>query len=290
MNNKKKNILVTGASGALGMAVIDLLKQSDKYNIFATSRNATKDGSDIICDVRDQKQIINAIEISAPDIILHLAASFANDFYEAYAVNVESTRHLLDHIKLCAMHTKVLLIGSAAEYGMVTSDENPIDETRHLAPVSIYGLSKAWQTQLMGLYAGTVDVLCARVFNLYGAGLSDKLFAGRLLKQITEVIAGNAKYIQFGQLSAIRDYISTADAAEQLLTIITRGSSGKVYHVASGVPITMRDFAIEQLRANGLDSSILQESESYSNHIGYDVPVIFANNHETTRLMKPTYA
>ena len=125
-------------------------------------------------DVRDRSRFVSAIDSVEPDLVLHLAATFANDFDEAYSVNVAATRHLLDKVEQSGRRTRILLVGSAAEYGVVRSDENPIREDRVLAPVSIYGLTKAWQTQLAGLYASRgVDVVVARIFNLDGPGLSN---------------------------------------------------------------------------------------------------------------------
>jgi len=152
------------------------------------------------------------------------------------------------------------LIGSAAEYGVVRLEENPIREDRVLNPVSIYGLTKAWQTQLAGYYASSgVDVVVARVFNLDGPRLSERLFIGRLQKQIAEVLACQKTVIELGPLTAIRDYVSTDEAADQVLAIAEHGETGRVYHVASGLPVKMRDILVRYLSIHKLDASIVHE-------------------------------
>lgn len=279
-----KTVLVTGATGALGQAVIARLQGHSYYRVFAASRHG---GTGLQLDVRDRNRLVSAIERVEPDLVLHLAATFANDFDEAYSVNVEATRHLLDTVEQSGRRTRVLLVGSAAEYGVVRPDENPIREDRLLAPVSIYGLTKAWQTQLAGFYANRgVDAVVARIFNLDCPGLSERLFIGRLQKQIEEVLAGRKSAIELGPLSAVRDYVSTNEAADQILAIATCADAGKVYHVASGIPVTIRAMLVRYLTSNGLEASIVREDASLSNRSGYDVPVIYANVASTSQLMR----
>jgi GDP-4-dehydro-6-deoxy-D-mannose reductase len=282
-----KTVLVTGATGALGQAVITHLRKRGNDHVIATSRHCD-DESGFQLDVRNAEQLAVAINRTKPDLLLHLAATFVNDFDEAYAVNVEVTQHLLDAVQRLELPVRVLLVGSAAEYGVVRPEENPIREDHVLNPVSIYGLSKAWQTQLAGFYASQgMDVVVARVFNLDGPGLTERLFIGRLRKQIAEVVAGRQSVIKLGSLSATRDYVTTDEAAEQLLAIAEHAVSGRVYHVASGTPITMRELLNRYLILNQLDASIVQESAALTNRTGYDVPAIYADMTNTMRLMPP---
>jgi GDP-4-dehydro-6-deoxy-D-mannose reductase len=281
-----KTVLVTGASGALGHAVIAYLRDTGKYRVIATSRHG--DNENIFSlDVSNTEQISAAINRTKPNLLLNLAATFINDFDEAYAVNVDAPRHLLDTVKKSGLNIRVLLVGSAAEYGAIRPEENPIKEDHALNPVSIYGLSKAWQTQLAGFYASQgMDIVVARVFNLNGGRLSERLFIGRLQKQIDDVLAGRKSVIELGPLSASRDYLTLNEAAEQITAIIEHGTSGQIYHVASGIPITMRKLLNRYLTINKLDASIVQESTSLTNRTGYDVPVIYADISNTLQLMK----
>lgn len=279
-------VLATGASGALGQTVIARLKNDGRNRVVVTSRQCD-DASDFQLDVRDPEQLATVINRSQPDLVLHLAATFASDFDEAYAVNVEAARHLLDAVQQSKRRTRVLLIGSAAEYGVVRPEENPIRENHALNPVSIYGLSKAWQTQLAGLYASRgMDVVVARVFNLDGPKLSERLFIGRLQKQIEEVLAGRKSVIELGPLTATRDYISTDEAAGQILAIADHGESGRVYHVASGKPVKMREILRRYLAIHKLDAAIVCEAAELTNRIGYDVPAIYADITSTLQLMR----
>ncbi len=279
-----KTVLVFGATSSLGEAVSKHLRK-ENYRVVTTSRNANEE-VDFQLNICDQKQIASLLLNVKPDLVLQFAATFVNDFEESYAVNVEVARHLLEEIQRLGFQTRVLLVGSAAEYGVIKPEENPICEDHVLNPVSIYGLTKAWQTQLAGIYGSrNVDVLVARVFNLDGPKLSGRLFIGRLQKQIEDVLAGKRANIEVGTLSAIRDYISITDATNQIMAITTYGKKGQTYHVGSGIPIKMRDILNRYLTRYNLDISIVKEASDLTNRTGYDAPVIYADMTKTMQLM-----
>lgn len=279
-----RKVLITGASGAFGQALMRyLLANPHDFTVFAPSRSQISDP----LDLRHHDQIMRTIERARPDLILHLAATFSNDFDEAYAVNVNATRLMLKAVEDQGLSTRVVLIGSAAEYGLVSAGENPITENRVVRPVSMYGMTKAWQTDLAYVQASRGgNVVVARVFNLIGPGLSERLFAGRLRKQIDELVRGVRVRIEVGPLSAVRDYIAIDDAVMQLLAIADFGEAGEVYHVASGEPVTMRELLSRELASHGLKEVIVVESSDLSNRRGHDVPSIYADISKTTALLK----
>ena len=284
-----KTVLVTGGGGVLGGAVASHLRSSNYHVVSGSRRVPSANSADVQIDVTDFTQVSTVIRMVNPDVVVHLAASFENDFDAAFATNVQGSRNLLTAIKQSSSNVRVLLAGSAAEYGLVLSAENPIREDRVLCPVSIYGLTKSWQTiwGLMSAKQGQ-DVVVARIFNLDGPGLSGKLFVGRIDEQICEIRNGRRKRIEVGPLTAVRDYISVHDAARQLAAIVERGTAGEVYHVASGQPTNMRDLLARRLEINGLDFSIVDYYAGLSPRIGQDVPVIFADIGRTAALLTKT--
>lgn len=279
------NVLITGATGSLGRALLSALSK-DAFTVVASATKNTLDNEVrfVPCDLLDHHQISRLIETTKPDIIFHLAATFGQDLNLAYQLNVAATVELLESIKKLKLATRLLMIGSAAEYGLIKPEDNPISEQTPLVPFTVYGVTKAWQSQLLGLYANQgIDVLCARIFNLFGPHMSNRLFAGYLDEQITLLKAGKIKTIQVGQLTAIRDYLSTADAAKQLIKIAEKGLRGNVYHVGSGTPMTMEDFLKMQLKKNGLDENVITLSDELSSR-GIGVQTIYADMRKTRSL------
>jgi GDP-4-dehydro-6-deoxy-D-mannose reductase len=180
---------------------------------------------------------------------------------------------------------RVLLIGSAAEYGCVRALDNPVREDHPLAPVSLYGWTKACQTLLMNYYhcVHAMDLVLARLFNLSGGGASNQLFVGRVEEQIRRLLAGEAHEITVGNLEAQRDYLPVAEAARQLDRVMQFGEGGQVYHVASGVPTRMKDLLDILLRAQGLSHECVRQTpRSLTNK--QEVPVIYADISKASRL------
>ncbi|MFP5391355.1 MAG: NAD-dependent epimerase/dehydratase family protein [Gammaproteobacteria bacterium] len=283
MTSLMKTILVTGSTGALGRALAARIGQDARYRLLTAGRGP---GHDVHYDLRDAQAGAERIAAAGADCVIQLAAGFGNELPESYAQNVDAPRALLDAVQASGKRTRVVLVGSAAEYGVVEPTENPIRVDRVLKPVSVYGMTKAWQTQLAGVMAARgMDVVVARIFNLDGPGLAERLFAGRLQRQIERVRAGEQSVIELGPLGATRDYISTAQAAEQLLAIADHAPSGSIHHVASGTPTTMREYARAKLAEVGLDWSIVREALELSNRTGYDVPMIYADVSATRALL-----
>ncbi len=276
-------VLVTGAGGALGRALCRHLDEQADCRVVRCGRHAG-DG-DLALDVTDERRVAEVVAMYQPARIFHLAATFEDDFELACRVNVYAARYLFEAVNTLERPCRVLVAGSAAEYGVVSPAENPVAESRVLNPVSIYGLTKAWQTQLAGYYAGQgVDVVTARIFNLDGEGLSERLFAGRVKKQIEAVLSGRQPRIELGPLNAQRDYVSLDEAVRQILLIADRGVSGRIYHVASGEAVDMKTLLEGYLAAAGLDMSIVDHGEANRYRAGYDVPVIFADMQRTRAL------
>ena len=157
-----------------------------------------------------------------PQLIFHLAGNYVDTHDLDYSINSLGAKHIIGALIEEDINTRVILIGSAAEYGIVSPNENPIKENRALYPVTVYGLSKAFQTQL-GIYFAqnsNIEILIARMFNLQAPGLSEQLFIGRMEKQITAFLRGEIKEIVAGNLDSQRDYISVDKAIEQLKEIL----------------------------------------------------------------------
>jgi nucleoside-diphosphate-sugar epimerase len=277
-----KTALITGSTGALAQAIVARLQQTETFNVVATSRSADA----LQLDVRDGERLEALLQKTRPDLIFHLAATFSSEYDEAYAVNVDATRRLLELVERAHAGTRVLLVGSAAEYGAVGVEENPIREDHALRPQSVYGLSKSWQTQLAGFYAlRGVQVVVARLFNLQAPGLSNRLFIGRVQAQIEEVRKGARSAFEFGPLGATRDYVDADEAARQMLAVAIDGEAGHVYHVGSGQPVTMRSLLERLLAREGMNAIPVHESPALTNRAGYDVPAIYADMTKTLQLM-----
>lgn len=278
-------VLVTGASGALGRVLCTRLATEFTPGVVLMAKSSREKGKDFL-DLKDVEQIKDWICKTRPDWVFHLAATFSDDFDLSFALNVRAAQALLEATQSVGHKARLVFMGSAAEYGYISDTAIPVCEEHPLRPISIYGLTKSWQTKLAEMYSERgVDVVVARIFNLLGEGMSDLLLLGRLHKQILEILMGQRKKIEVGSLAAIRDYVSLEDAVTQIMAIARHGLSGEVYHVASGKPILIKDLIIGELRKKGLSVDCVLENASQQHWQGQNVPKIYADMTKTKRLM-----
>jgi GDP-4-dehydro-6-deoxy-D-mannose reductase len=272
---------VIGANGGIGRHLVAYLRCQPDAEVSTVSRSRTDEPNSFECDLLSETAVSQLFLTTRPAIIFNLAGSFSGDFKTDLQANVASTQVLLDAtVKLKRPH-RIILFGSAAEYGSVSKEDNPISEEYPCQPVSVYGLTKYMQTNLAQFYIRTqnLDIVIARLFNIAAPGLSEKLFFGRAEQLIRQYQRGEIKSLEFGNLDAVRDYATTESVLEQVLAIAKFGRAGEIYNIGSGKPQTMREILLQLLAkekigahsfSEKLDNPDIQRSANVS-HIVADV-------------------
>ena len=280
-------ILVTGAKGGFGKVLLPILRAKYKESVIGTGRDKAEYTDYFWCDLTDASSVASLVKEVRPRIIFHLAGSFTGQFENDFRVNTLSAKYLFDSILSEKLDTRVVIFGSAAEYGAVRPEDNPIPETFPCRPVSVYGLTKNYQTEMAAFYARTTNlkIVTARVFNLAIPGLSQRLFFGRAEAMIQSYKTGEISQLVFGNLDSERDYVELESAVEQLLAIADRGISGEIYNVGSGVPKKIRTILREMIDKEAIPYEAIVESSSEAvGRVGFDVPIIYADMTKTSKL------
>ncbi|MDO8564855.1 MAG: NAD-dependent epimerase/dehydratase family protein [bacterium] len=252
----KKRVLILGADGFTGRHLVRLLSLD-------TSREVHVSGS--VGDVK-------------PDEIYQLRGSYTNIYNTDYESNVLATKAVLDAVSIAGLRSRVLLIGSSAEYGFPLSPLQGVSEEHPLMPVSVYGLVKVFQTKLMEAYVRLygVDIVAVRPFNLLGTGMSPRLFVGKMEQEIERYKRGEISKIITGDLSVERDYIAIDEAIGYYRRVMEKGKTGEIYNVGKGNSVSLREVLLKMLTSAGLSMDIVQESvHEVPGKIV--VPKIFAN-------------
>jgi nucleoside-diphosphate-sugar epimerase len=280
-------VLVTGANGALGRILTLRLAHGAAVELIRTDRTGPDAPGYVACDVTDPSAVSALVGRARPDRIFHLAGSVSGDYDRDRAVNADAARFLCEAVRTLGLRSRIVVIGSAAEYGLVTPAENPVSERRAGRPVTVYGLTKALQTAIATYYAGRydVDIVVARLFNLLAPGLGEHLFVGRAERLIAQFRKGEIATLEFGNLASTRDYVESEEAVDQLLMIADKGARGEVYHVASGRPVVMRDLLARLLREAAIDPGVVRETPERPSRLGTDVPTIYADISKTRALV-----
>ena len=251
----QRTTLVTGATGFTGRHMVAYLRSLQRV-VIGTVHRPTE--GMIACDLTRRDEVRALLKKHKPDEIFHCAGTFANTWEPDFSTNALAAKHLLEAIAELGLTCRVLLIGSAAEYGW--PDAGAVPETAPLRPVSVYGLTKVMQTQIMGFAHRQLkaDVVMARTFNLLGDGCSPALFPGRVQQQIAALQAGTTDHIQVGPLDSRRDYLPVTAAVQAYDRILQHGAAGEIYNVGSGRATPLSDVLLDLLQPHGLTRDIVR--------------------------------
>lgn len=222
------------------------------------SGSARKSGFDI-CDLDSLAQ---AIEAARPDVIFHLAAIVDTvetpSVDELTRVNVGGTETLLAAATQHAPGARIVFTSSAFVYGSTTPEEQPIDESQALLPLTPYGESKvAAEKAVLDFVAAGGDAVIARAFQHTGPGHVGAYALSDWAEQLARLKAtGESGAIATGNLDVERDYLDVRDVATAYIALAERGERGRIYNVASGEPVTMRALLEGLIAASEVDATI----------------------------------
>ena len=252
-------VMITGANGFSGRYLSSAISEDKVLVTREGETQCSKSNCSYHCDLLDFEKVSEMIRNIKPTRIYHLAGSFTNDYNTDHESNVLTTKNILDAVYKYSSSARVLLIGSAAEYGLVSKENCPVAESSSLRPFSIYGLTKINQKTIMDYYVNTksLDIVMARPFNLYGKGISSRLFIGKVYQEINSLKNGDVDKISLGNLDSERDFISIENAVKHYIRIMEKGIVGEVYNVASGKSIKIKDILSRILEEEHLDFNVV---------------------------------
>lgn len=228
--------LVTGSDGFVGRHLIDHLQQQNIETVPFDIRRGH--------DLRDYEQIRAAIEQAEPDYIFHLAAQAdvpegSLDPRRALETNVIGTFNLLEAAKNTRCHGRIQLAGSAAEYGVAGSVDEPVTEITAAFPVEPYGVSKLAATHLGLVYTARygLHVVVTRAYNHTGPGRPSRYVDAAFARRIVAAEQGQLGVVTHGDLSAIRNFTDVRDVVRAYLLAV--GLDSGIYNVCSDVNLSI---------------------------------------------------
>ena len=182
--------LVTGGQGFIGRHLGHALRRGgvDVWTLGRTQSPAATDAVHVVLDEGswDSHALDHILEDVAPDCIFHLAGRARGTPAEITHANVELLDGLLRALRRTGLRPRLVVAGSAAEYGSAIREDEAVRETAICSPQSAYGASKQAQTRAALAYADVsgTSVLVARIFNPLGANMPTHLAIGDFASQI----------------------------------------------------------------------------------------------------------
>lgn len=231
-----RRILVTGAGGFVGRHLLPVLARRFPDATIASAA----------FEITDPAAVGAAVRQAAPDACIHLAAIAAipaarQDPQHAWTVNLHGTLHLADAIRAEAPDCLLVYASSADAYGASFRNAEALAEDAPLAPLNIYGATKAAADLALGaMSAAGLRVVRVRPFNHTGAGQSEDFVAPAFARQLALIAAGRQPPVmQVGDLSPMRDFLDVRDVCAGYAACIVAAEllpPGVIINLASGVP------------------------------------------------------
>ncbi|RJR41454.1 MAG: NAD-dependent epimerase/dehydratase family protein [Desulfobacteraceae bacterium] len=237
--------LVTGGLGFIGNELVRQLRRNGKVAILDNKNRVAPCIDDLRnvpvyeVDITDggMRDLIVRLR---PERVFHLAAIHyipecnANP-ERTLRVNVEGTLSVLNACAEAGVK-KVIVASSGAVYA---DSETPLDENAQVAPVDIYGWSKAFTEDLCRWisYSKGLPVIAARLFNNFGPRETNPHIIPEILFQLRK-----SDVLTLGNVSPIRDYIHTTDTADAMIALAQADLSGFIaVNIATGTGVSVRD-------------------------------------------------
>jgi len=241
------NILITGATGFVGMQVMKALDNLKNVNLFPIVRTKKKNIFKKFNNVKNiyfTKDIFNESEdwwkkkLVKIDIVIHIAWYVKHGKYLDSELNINCLYGSLRLGNAVAKSSvkRFIGIGTCLEYNL---KKRKLRVNTALDPKNLYSITKvALFTSLQKLFLiKKKEFVWCRLFYLYGEGEDERRLSAYIHKQLQNGLP--AKLTSGNQ---IRDFLNVRDAAKIISNISLDKKVGAI-NVCSEKPISIKKFA-----------------------------------------------
>lgn len=244
-----KKVIVTGATGAIGIALIEKLMKEDVAVTVICHRNSKRiaripicDKVDIVeCDLDELKTLEQKLSKDY-DVFYHFAwACTTGDSRNNIDAQIKNVQYTIDAVEVAKNLGCRCFIGagSQAEYGRYQGKLNAEVPT---FPENGYGIAKLCAGQMSRIRCEQLGMehIWTRVLSVYGPNDGMNTMVMSLIDQLLD---GKKPSCSKGE--QIWDYLYAKDAAQAFYLLGDKGKSGKTYCVGSGQGRPLKEFINE---------------------------------------------
>ena len=260
----QKRALITGITGMVGSHLADYLLEHTDWELYGLCRwrspldnvehliprmNNNDRVHMVYGDLRDSDSINEAVRVSKPDYVFHLAAqSYPKTSFTApldtYETNIQGTSRVLEALRQFKQDAVIHVCASSEVFGRVPKEKLPIDEECSFHPASPYAISKVG-TDLVGRYyaeAYGMTVMTTRMFTHTGPRRGDVFAESTFAKQIAMIEQETIEpVIKVGNLESLRTFADVRDAVRAYFMLVTvKPAAGEYYNIGGQYTCTIR--------------------------------------------------
>lgn len=217
----KTKVVVTGASGFLGGAIVECLKRAGA-DVVPVARRAA-----LGCH-----RVADYSEAPPADVLVHLAEESNRGRANAAGGTYENAARATLETLLNKTFRRVVYASSAMLYGDESTLPHRIGDA--VAATDVYTRIKYSSEKLVAAHEGGILV---RLANLYGPGMDEGNVLGTILRQIP-----GAGPLSVWDDKPIRDFLWIEDAAEAMAKMAL-GSLEGIYNLGSGSSLSVHSLA-----------------------------------------------
>jgi GDP-4-dehydro-6-deoxy-D-mannose reductase len=266
-------VLVTGANGFVGSRLVPRLLD-EGHRVTAAVGPGGHDCSWLLgaeavptLDLSSDESVLALAQLGA-EWVVHVAgfSSGADSLKEsmtAYAVNTMGTARLAEAVGREAQEgqpVRFLFASSGLVYG--NTGLEPASETSPTVPHGPYAGSKAAaEVALAEIGERTgLEVIVSRSFAHTGAAQDSRFVVPAFARRISDAARSGVKEIPVGNLIPRRDFLHVDDVVDAYVQLLSNGTAGATYNVASGVGVSIGE--LFQMIAEVVGANVEPETES----------------------------
>jgi GDPmannose 4,6-dehydratase len=259
-----KHALIIGSHGQDGSYLYESLTRQEYrvLGIDVTTVRASFPEPPLPVDIQDPTALAALIRGFVPDEVYYLAAfhhssedALTDDaglFRTSFAVHVTALVHVLEALKHHAPQARLFYAASSHVFGAPAI--TPQDETTPIAPICVYGITKAAGLQVCRFYRRQHGLFTSVgiLYNHESPRRSIKFVSQKIVSAAIAIKNGTQRNLMLGDLAAQIDWGYAPDYVEAMQRMLQLQTPDD-FVVASGALHTVRDFVEGVFRELDLD-------------------------------------
>ena len=295
-----KRALITGVTGQDGAYLAKLLLDKG-YDVYGTFRRLSTPNfwrlqyldifnkvNLIPGEITDSASIANALQVSQPDEIYHLAAqsfvgvSFSQPLYTTNVTGIGVTR-MLDEIKKFNKKIKFYQASSSELYG--EQNTNIQNELTNFKPSSPYAISKLYGFWMTNMYRKSYDMYAVNgiLFNHESPIRGLEFVTRKISNGVAKISLGLTKNLKLGNMNAKRDWGYAPEFAEGMWLMLQQKTPDD-YVLSTGESHSVKEFVEEACKIAGISTTKIKSTKE--NLRPFDVEHLRGDNTKASKKLK----